>query len=132
MHYMVALSSYEVERIQAMNARGEKPDTLTVSKVEETKRSTENHFENVVGQDSLTRFDKVGKNKSSKKKENKNQTQNQPAPAKNNQKPKKQEAPKRTEPVKMEQQETANVKNTDKPKQKKNHKFHSRGPKTKE
>jgi len=75
----IPLSPIEVLKIQDMNRRGEKPDTLSVSFVnKENSQKVEHTFENVVGQDSLTRFDKsrTSKNKKHSNK-SKQQTGNQ-------------------------------------------------------
>lgn len=56
----VALSVARTKEIMAMNAAGEKPEDLVEAKLkslEFLKKEKEPSFENVVGQDSLTRFD---------------------------------------------------------------------------
>ena len=54
----IPLSVERVKEVMEMNKKGEFPDELTFEK--ENKKTTEKKidFENVVGQDSLTRFDK--------------------------------------------------------------------------
>ncbi len=75
-HSPVNLVPVPVERvleIQEMNRRGEKPDRLTDGQVSrEGKKEESFDFENVVGQDSLTRFD----NKKNRKKKKKNRGRN--------------------------------------------------------
>lgn len=60
----------DVKVVIEANARGEKPDELIAAKVKAEKIALveEPVFENVVGQDSLTRFDKKGKQKNQKSK----------------------------------------------------------------
>ncbi|MBX3165202.1 MAG: hypothetical protein KF900_12060 [Bacteroidetes bacterium] len=60
----------DVKTVVEANAKGEKPDELTASKIQIEKYTAveEPAFENVVGQDSLTRFDKKGKQRSQKSK----------------------------------------------------------------
>ncbi len=58
-----------VKEIIEMNKRGEKPDELGVLKTQkEIEAVDEPDFENVVGQDSLTRFDQAKRSKKKKKK----------------------------------------------------------------
>ncbi|HET6992652.1 MAG TPA: hypothetical protein VFJ43_15060, partial [Bacteroidia bacterium] len=58
-----------VKEIIEMNKRGEKPDELGVLKTKkEIEQVDEPDFENVVGQDSLTRFDQSKRKKNKKKK----------------------------------------------------------------
>jgi cell fate regulator YaaT (PSP1 superfamily) len=58
-----------VKEIIEMNKRGEKPDELGVLKTQKEIEAVEApDFENVVGQDSLTRFDNSKRNKKKKKK----------------------------------------------------------------
>jgi len=59
----IPLSAIEVRKIMDMNRRGEKPSSLSGKSVVAPKEQVEHTFENVVGQDSLTRFDKAKKNK---------------------------------------------------------------------
>ena len=69
----IQLSVERVKEIIAMNAEGNKPEDLA-EKVVYTKPVEKKHdYENVVGQDSLTRFDK-----SKKKKNNNNKRRNGP------------------------------------------------------
>lgn len=63
----VPLSAHEVMRIQEMNRRGEKPDSLSGRSMSAPKDKQEHTFEDVVGQDSLTRFDKTRKTGKGKK-----------------------------------------------------------------
>jgi hypothetical protein len=55
-----------VNEIIALNKEGEKPDDISIKK--ETPKVKLPDFENVVGQDSLTRFDNAKKKKKKKKK----------------------------------------------------------------
>jgi hypothetical protein len=86
----IAVPNYRAKELIEMNKRGEKPEIL-VEKVKEKVEVKAPDFENVVGQDSLTRFDKQksGRNKKKKKKGNnpqggnpqqQNQGGNQPKP----------------------------------------------------
>lgn len=54
---MIALDVDRVRKIMAMNRRGEKIDTIEDKSIEAPVVVVEPQFENVVGQDSLTRFD---------------------------------------------------------------------------
>lgn len=65
----IPVPAARVKEIVEMNKRGEKPDVLVVTVAEPPKKK-ELDFENVVGQDSLTRFDtaKRSNNKKRKKK----------------------------------------------------------------
>ena len=60
----VAVSLQDVEKIMALNAKGKKPDALEVFTVSENE-TPEPAYENVVGQDEVTRFD--NKNRKRKK-----------------------------------------------------------------
>jgi cell fate regulator YaaT (PSP1 superfamily) len=70
----IALSVDRVKEIMEMNAKGEKPEDLTVHVISKTIVKLPD-YENVVGQDSLTRFDKT------KKKKNNNRNKNKPKPS---------------------------------------------------
>jgi cell fate regulator YaaT (PSP1 superfamily) len=89
----IAVPNYRAKELIEMNKRGEKPEIL-VEKVKEKVEVKAPDFENVVGQDSLTRFDKQksGRNKKKKKKGNnpqggnpQQQGANQPRPQQNQQ-----------------------------------------------
>ena len=84
---LVTISSERAKEIIAMNKNGRKPDEL-IAQTAEKKKSTE--YENVVGQDSLTRFD-------SEKKAGKNQRKKQLKPRINNDKAKPGHNPKNNE-----------------------------------
>lgn len=84
---LVTISSERAKEIIAMNKNGRKPDEL-IAQTAEKKKSTE--YENVVGQDSLTRFD-------SEKKAGKNQRKKQLKPRLNNDKAKPSHNPKNNE-----------------------------------
>jgi hypothetical protein len=62
----IPLSVDRVNEIIALNKEGEKPDDISVKK--EAPKVKLPDFENVVGQDSLTRFDNAKKKKKKKKK----------------------------------------------------------------
>jgi cell fate regulator YaaT (PSP1 superfamily) len=72
---LVALTPERVKEIQQMNKNGNKPQDLKV--YEEEVLSTEPDYDNVVGQDSLNRFDNKFKSRNKKKKRNPNGPQNQ-------------------------------------------------------
>ena len=84
---LVTISSERAKEIIAMNKNGRKPDEL-IAQTAEKKKSTE--YENVVGQDSLTRFD-------SEKKAGKNPRKKQLKPRLNNDKAKPSHNPKNNE-----------------------------------
>ncbi len=63
----IPIKADKVKEIVEMNKRGEKPEELTAHVVQAVVVK-EHDFENVVGQDSLTRFDQQKKNKKKKKK----------------------------------------------------------------
>ncbi len=86
---LVTLSTDRVREIQALNKRGEKVDNLLDEESQQQQRETKyaEGYQNVVGQDSLTRFDKKKKhkNKGDKKDRNEKKEQgNQPAQPDNN------------------------------------------------
>ena len=54
----IPLSVNRVKEVMALNQRGEFPEELLLEPVEQTKKERQHDYENVVGQDSLTRFDK--------------------------------------------------------------------------
>jgi cell fate regulator YaaT (PSP1 superfamily) len=62
---LVTIDAHRAKEIITMNKKGIKPHALLVEKVESKKESVA-EFENVVGQDSLTRFDSDRKNQNSK------------------------------------------------------------------
>lgn len=62
----IPLSVERVNEIIELNKKGEKPDDISIKK--ETPKVKLPDFENVVGQDSLTRFDNTKKKKKKKKK----------------------------------------------------------------
>ena len=62
----IPLSVDRVNEIIALNKEGQKPDDISIKK--EVPKVKLPDFENVVGQDSLTRFDNTKKNKKKKKK----------------------------------------------------------------
>ncbi len=69
----IPISRDDVRKIQAMNAEGKSPDSLddyTESKTEDVK------YDNVIGQDDLTRFDKKEKRNSNRNKKNNRNNRN--------------------------------------------------------
>lgn len=86
----IPLSIEAVKSILEANAKGETPEELkpTIRNLEKAAIKAEPVFENLVGQDSLTRFDKGG-NKSKGNKPNKNQNKGNAGGG--NQKPKSQQ-----------------------------------------
>jgi cell fate regulator YaaT (PSP1 superfamily) len=83
----VPLSIQRVKEIMAMNEKGEKPADLPEYKEASIKEAVKQpDFENVVGQDSLTRFDKQknqNRNKQQHKKQHNKGGQNKPNPNQN-------------------------------------------------
>ena len=65
---IVALPVERVKEIMAINKQGIKVDSLQGDKTQKIEKHTD--YENVVGQDSLTRFDKKKKNKKNRRNEN--------------------------------------------------------------
>jgi hypothetical protein len=66
---IIALPVERVKEIMALNKQGIKVDLLTGNnKTQKVEKNTD--YENVVGQDSLTRFDKKKKNKKNRRNEN--------------------------------------------------------------
>lgn len=88
----VAISVDDVKEVIAMNERGEKPMSLMDFKIDEFELVEETTYDNVVGQDSLTRFDSKKKRKpkrgSKTKSSPRNQKSNRPAKKGNSQKSK--------------------------------------------
>lgn len=75
----IPLSIASVKEVLAANASGELPDDFIVSVKETTKAKViDFNFENVVGQDSLTRFDKNQRSKQSNNNFNKNNQHKKP------------------------------------------------------
>lgn len=72
---LVTLPVERVKEIIEMNKKGIKPDTLEGEKQESVEASKDD-YQNVVGQDSLTRFDKAKKKKKRHKHRNNNHHQN--------------------------------------------------------
>lgn len=79
---LITISAERAKEIIAMNKRGKKPSSLSDPNEKEVKKQAVVEYENVVGQDSLTRFDKTVKKKSnnnrhrSKNPNNQNNTNN--------------------------------------------------------
>ena len=72
---LVTLPVERVKEIIDMNKKGIKPDTLEGEK-QESMEVPKDDYQNVVGQDSLTRFDKAKKKKKRHKHRNNNHHQN--------------------------------------------------------
>ncbi len=68
---IVTITSQRAKEVIALNKKGQKPDSLSLSDKAEKKEKVLD-YENVVGQDSLTRFDKKNKKKRGGKKTRKN------------------------------------------------------------
>ena len=66
---LVTLSPEQVKEVIALNKAGKKPDKLE-GKAEASNKPSEVEFHNVVGQDSLTRFDKKKHNNNSNRQNN--------------------------------------------------------------
>lgn len=71
----IALPVDRVKELYALNKEGVKPEELAIE-VKQLPAKKEPDYENVVGQDSLTRFDKAKKGKGGNWKKNKNQRNN--------------------------------------------------------
>ena len=79
---LVTLSVDRVKEILALNAKGERVDTL-IAYESAAKNAPAVDFQNVVGQDSLTRFDKSKKsnpNRNNRNRNNRPKNTNQPKP----------------------------------------------------
>lgn len=77
-HSSVNLVPVPVERvieIQQMNKAGNKPEQLLDTRYQQEEKDLTPSFENVVGQDSLTRFDRKSNRNKKKRKKNKNRNQ---------------------------------------------------------
>ncbi len=83
---VVTITARRAKEVIAMNKRGEKPESLAEAKTEKESKRASVEYENVVGQDSLTRFDSEKKRKnnsrSKNKRNNKPQSNNRPKIAK--------------------------------------------------
>lgn len=98
----IAVPNYRAKELIEMNKRGEKPEVLVVAMKPKVEVKTPD-FENVVGQDSLTRFDKQKSGKKKKKKksgdgrreagaaQNVQGQQNRPQPQQQSRRPQKQQ-----------------------------------------
>ncbi len=64
-----------VREIQRMNKEGKKPDQLLDHRYQQEEREPSLSFENVVGQDSLTRFDRKSGRKKKRRKKGRNRNQ---------------------------------------------------------
>jgi cell fate regulator YaaT (PSP1 superfamily) len=72
----ISLSVDRVKEIYALNAKSEKPEELAEKKEAVKFVKAEPDYENVVGQDSLTRFDKAKKPNNNRNKKNNNKNRN--------------------------------------------------------
>src|SRR3978361_940458 len=72
----IPIPIYRVKEIQQMNKEGKLPEDLGEVVEMETKPVKILDYENVVGQDSLTRLDERSRNKNKNKNRNKNKKQN--------------------------------------------------------
>ena len=77
----ISLPVARVKEIMAMNAEGNKPDDLQVKAAPAKVIEIKHDYENVVGQDSLTRFDRSKKKKSKKKRSGPPSASKEGAPA---------------------------------------------------
>ncbi len=115
----IALSIKRVKEIMELNAKGEKPLDLTEYKELSTKPEIKQpDFENVVGQDSLTRFDSKknqNRNKHKKPQHNKSGAQQQ------NKKPNNPQQTAGNKPANQNQQHAQGNKQNNKPQQNKGH-----------
>lgn len=68
----IPMKAEQVKQVIAKNEKGEKPDDLVQVVFEPKIKAVEHTFENVVGQDSLTRFDKKGQNNKKQHQGNRN------------------------------------------------------------
>ncbi len=73
---LIPLSVDRVKEIYALNAKSEKPEELAEKKEAVKFVKAEPDYENVVGQDSLTRFDKAKKPNNNRNKKNNNKNRN--------------------------------------------------------
>ena len=74
----IPLSAEKVKEFAAMNADGKKPAELGVVQDDEDDKVIAPDYENVVGQDSLTRLDDRNRKKRKKKKKSPNNTNDKP------------------------------------------------------
>ena len=100
---VVTISSKRAKEIIAMNKRGTKPDTLNEQIENDTKQAPVD-YENVVGQDSLTRFDTQKKRPNHKNK----RPNNRPQVVKNGSAENKENTPRFQKPIKKNGNNTGN------------------------
>ena len=100
---VVTISSKRAKEIIAMNKRGTKPDTLNEQIENDTKQAPVD-YENVVGQDSLTRFDTQKKRPNHKNKK----PNNRPQIVKNGSAENKENTPRFQKPIKKNGNNTEN------------------------
>ncbi len=112
---IVALSVERVKEIIALNKQGTKVDSLEENGKNEKEKRTD--YENVVGQDSLTRFDKKKKNKPKNNRRNENaQNNNRPNEGGNENAPARKEGENRANEHRRNQ-ENRNNRNNNRPEQ---------------
>ena len=100
---VVTISSKRAKEIIAMNKRGNKPDTLN-EQIENDTKQVPVDYENVVGQDSLTRFDTQKKRPNHKNKK----PNNRPQVVKNGSAENKENTPRFQKPIKKNGNNTGN------------------------
>ena len=100
---VVTISSKRAKEIIAMNKRGSKPDTLN-EQIENDTKQVPVDYENVVGQDSLTRFDTQKKRPNHKNKK----PNNRPQVVKNGSAENKENTPRFQKPIKKNGNNTEN------------------------
>jgi len=100
---VVTISSKRAKEIIAMNKRGSKPDTLN-EQIENDTKQVPVDYENVVGQDSLTRFDTQKKRPNHKNKK----PNNRPQVVKNGSAENKENTPRFQKPIKKNGNNTGN------------------------
>ena len=100
---VVTISSKRAKEIISMNKRGSKPDTLNEQIENDTKQAPVD-YENVVGQDSLTRFDTQKKRPNHKNKK----PNNRPQVVKNGSAENKENTPRFQKPIKKNGNNTGN------------------------
>jgi len=111
----IPMKAEQVKQVLQKNEKGEKPDDLVQAVIEsKIKVVAEPSFENVVGQDSLTRFDNKNKNNRNKKQFSKNKPSGQNA-NKTNQGPNKNTTQQAKPQVQKNQQNKPNNKPANKP-----------------
>ena len=78
---VVTISAKRAKEVIAMNKKGQKPDALAVAEEIQKPEKAPADYENVVGQDSLTRFDSKKSPNRNKKRNNRNKRRNEQKPS---------------------------------------------------